>query len=213
MQSTLWSWVTAIGMNLSIFTFFSLAYALAYTLRSPALLRLVSGGNFIYVLVNLNILLWMLIATWRIGKDLQFEPFRWKGLENEISTFIAAFFGLHLLNVLVKTFFSSIRTAPPPDSKFMHLFATPIFGALEEIIWRGYVLNSLGGPLGYVVSSVGFGLHHLGSSWQHALFATTAGLILGAAYWKFGGLWGVFLAHGLYNLSIVVKDIFKEAIK
>lgn len=71
---------------------------------------------------------------------------------------------------------------------------------VEELLFRGYLLNLLRTRWGLwraiVVSSLAFGAIHF----QWALYATVAGSFLALVYLKYGSLWPGTLLHGLYNL-------------
>ncbi len=191
-------------MNVSIVVLFTIAYTVPRIVGRPQLFRIASSIEFVHLVVSLNIAIWTLISLWRMYVELGLLPLMWRGLEFEFVSFGVAFLGLHLLNFVTRWLNIRVGSVEPPASPVLRYLDMPLFGAMEEIIWRGYVLNALGGFTGYVVSSVGFGLHHVGSSFRHFLWATVAGFILGGVYSIFGGLWGVFLAHGLYNLTVLL---------
>ncbi len=190
-------------MNLSIFLLFTMAYTIPRIIGRLRLLRIVASTNFTHLVVSMNIAIWSGVALWRMGVEMDFYPLAWKGVEAEFLTFSMAFAGLHLLRFATRVLHIEVKTADYPTVPVLKFVDIPLFGAMEEVIWRGYVLNALGGFWGYVISSAGFGFHHVGSSIGHFLWATVAGFVLGGAYLIFGGLWGVFLAHGLYNLTVL----------
>lgn len=206
-----WAWLAVLGMTLSLTVLFSIAYTLGYTVdRTGTLLRLLKSTFWLPMsIVNLNILLWAIISYWLIKSgNAPFSPFGFKGMKEELMALLIGFAGLWALNLALKGLKIEI---PQLSYKPNPLVAvdTAIFGALEEVTWRAFVLNAIGGPLGLIASSFGFGLHHLGSSWQHALVAFVAGLILGGVYMKTGAFWGGFFAHGLYNFSVVLWEMLK----
>ncbi len=222
MQSTLklWPWVTVVGVPLSLLLMFALAYTLAYTLAYSHIHGLTSLGRSLLgalrarwlplSLVSLNIALWALISYWRVkAGDVPFNPFTFRGLRAEATALVVAFVGLWLLNLTVKLAGIHVRTFRPKSWNLLWATEHALFGSLEEVTWRAYVLNAVGGVWGLLASSFGFGLYHLGSSWQHATYAFVAGLILGGAYMITEAFWGVFLAHGLYNFSVVLWTIVK----
>ncbi|WP_456389127.1 CPBP family intramembrane glutamic endopeptidase, partial [Hydrogenimonas sp.] len=83
---------------------------------------------------------------------------------------------------------------------------------LEEVIWRAFVLRAFGmGIKGLLISSIFFGLHHIGISLKNFVFATLSGVILGMAYILTGGsFWAVALGHVAYNLVISRWMRFKD---
>jgi len=209
----LWPWLTVIGMTLSLYGLFSVVAISSHILAATKNPRLVLTGMlllfalnwtfwFPMLIVSLNIVLWAVISYWRIKSgDVAFNPFLLKGFREEVLTFAIAFTGLWLLNLTVKLSGLQVHTFRPERESLFWAFEGALFGSLEEITWRAYVLNAIGGVWGLLASAFGFGLHHLGSSWQHALYAFIAGLILGGVYMKTGAFWGVFFAHGLYNFT------------
>ncbi len=220
MKSTfnIWPYIAVVGMTLSLFGLFSISYFLAYTLASSRNPLLISFGNtlltalktfwFPMLLVSLNIALWAVISYWRIGEgDLIFNPFTFRGFRTELLAFSLAFLGLWILRASVRFLGLNIHTFSPKRWTLFWAFEHAIFGSLEEITWRAYVLNAIGGVWGLIISSFGFGLHHLGSSWQHALYAFVAGLIIGGVYMNTGAFWGVFFAHGFYNFTAILGEI------
>jgi len=75
-------------------------------------------------------------------------------------------------------------------------------GMAEEVIFRGALLQALGGIVGLVVSSVAFGaLHQVrgGARWVWAVWATIMGLLLGSVFGLTGSLVGPILAHVAIN--------------
>ena len=196
------------GMTLSLLLIFSIAFGITYALRAKTLLhRLRNTYTFPMLLVDLNILIWTLVALWRIhAGDVSVSPFMLQSPSTELLAFLLAFAGLWMLDALVKFFRINLKTFAPTRWTVWFALGSAVFGALEEIVWRAYVLNAIGGAKGLVLSSLGFGLHHLGSSLPHALFAFCGGLILGGVYLKTGGFWGVFFAHGTFNFAILWRQ-------
>ncbi len=191
-------------MTASLFFLFGVAYTVAYSFRSQIMLRFLRGYWGTMGLVNLNILIWVLLSLWRIRSgDVPFWPFNFTGVQNEAVAFLVAFLGLYMLVAL--EYLTGFDTGFNPPINLFSVSEMAIFGSLEEVIWRAYVLNAIGGWVGWLLSSLGFALHHVGSSWRHALYALIAGLILGGVYLRTGAFWGVFLAHGLFNFSIIFR--------
>ena len=217
----MWPWVTVIAMTLSLYGLFSVVAISAHILAATKNPRLVSIGLsllsalnktfwFPMLIVAVNVILWAFISYWRINSgDVAFNPFLPRDLRREVLTFAIAFTGLWLLNLSVKLFGLQVHTFHHGRENLFWAFELAVVGSLEEIIWRAYVLNAIGGVWGLLASAFGFGLHHIGSSWQHAIYAFVAGLILGGVYMKTGAFWGVFFAHGLYNFTAIVWSILK----
>ncbi len=217
----MWPWVTVIAMTLSLYGLFSVIAISAHILAATKNPRLVSIGLsllsalnktfwFPMLIVAVNVILWAFISYWRINSgDVAFNPFVFRGLKTELFALFIAFAGLWILSLSVRFSGLKLYTFEPQRWTLFWAFEHAVVGSLEEITWRAYVLNAIGGVWGLLASSIGFGLHHLGSSWQHALYAFVAGLILGGVYMKIEAFWGVFFAHGLYNFSGILLTILK----
>ncbi|WP_394826987.1 CPBP family intramembrane glutamic endopeptidase [Pendulispora albinea] len=75
-------------------------------------------------------------------------------------------------------------------------------GIAEEMLFRGALLQGLGGLWGLVLSSVAFGaLHQVrgGARWVWALWATLMGFLLGSVFGLTGNLAGPIAAHVAIN--------------
>ncbi len=108
---------------------------------------------------------------------------------------------LGILNFVFNFWRVSSYNYPRPYSSVFVFMSFVTGSILEEVIWRGYVLRAMGSGLyGLLVSSLFFGLHHIGLSIKHFLFAAIAGLILGMTYIRTSLFWGVALGHVFYNI-------------
>jgi ABC-2 type transport system ATP-binding protein len=78
--------------------------------------------------------------------------------------------------------------------------------ASEEVIWRGLVLSVLSEPLGtagaYAVSTAGFALAHREP--RSVCVHLVTGAAFGGVYLATGSLLAAIVAHGLYNLSVLL---------
>jgi membrane protease YdiL (CAAX protease family) len=92
-----------------------------------------------------------------------------------------------------------------PDVSAVHLALTFVVSgvlapAIEELLFRGFLLNLLRVRWGLwpsvIVSSLAFGAIHF----EWASYASVAGVFLALVYLKFGSLWPVTLLHGFYNV-------------
>ncbi|MGE5656043.1 MAG: lysostaphin resistance A-like protein [Actinomycetota bacterium] len=76
-------------------------------------------------------------------------------------------------------------------------------GLSEELLFRGVMLSALGlNPTGLVLSSLCFGILHLGGwqQWPYAIWATIVGLLLGYSALATGNLLIPIVAHIATNL-------------
>lgn len=80
-------------------------------------------------------------------------------------------------------------------------------GFLEELIFRGLLQQTLiaaYGPVGMVVSSLLFALMYLGmGSWSYVLFMAWVGFSWGWCVYQTDTLWGVVVAHGLFQCGLI----------
>lgn len=75
-------------------------------------------------------------------------------------------------------------------------------GLSEELLFRGVILAAVTPPwLGLLVSSICFGILHLGSwqQWPYGVWATCIGMVLGLAVLVSGNLLVAMVAHSLTN--------------
>jgi len=185
-----WPWLVALGTPIGIILIFTLAYTFMYSARIPQDRIHEVISSWAIVLIGINIAIWTVISVWRIKEDLTFNPFQWKGY-NELVAFLVAFLGLHILGIIRRLL--DLEIPNPVNFSFPIGFLSFIW-AFEEVIFRAYVFNAFGGILGYIISTISFGLHHIGASFQYFLYASIGGLILGGIYWKTEAFWGVFFA-------------------
>jgi uncharacterized protein len=73
----------------------------------------------------------------------------------------------------------------------------------EEILFRGFILRTVGGGWGIVVSALAFGLAHVnnpGRGWAPLIGITLAGLAFGLTYVRTGSLWLLIGLHFGWDL-------------
>jgi len=92
----------------------------------------------------------------------------------------------------------------------LSLFLLPA-ALFEELLSRGYIFATirdwLGWPVALVVTSVGFGLLHLGNpgaNAQSVIMVTLAGIFLGAVLIVTGSLYAAWMAHWAWNWVMAV---------
>ncbi len=201
------AWIVAIGMPIALFIWFTLAYFFRVNVNDPTVAE---------ILVDFNILLWGTISIIEIKKKFGLEILGFKSPVKTILIALSAGILIGILGFFFEFWKSKAYNFPGPYSS-IPIFVSFIIGSiLEEIIWRAYVLRALGfGWVGLVVSSVFFGLHHIGLSFKNFIFAIMAGFILGGFYMKTSLFWGVALGHVLANILFLPLSsaIFKSVIK
>ncbi len=198
------TWIVAVGVPVALFVWFTIAYFLKIDVNNPTV------GQ---ILVDFNISLWAIIAMWRISKEFRsLSVLKLRDPVKAVEAGIAIALLLGVLNFVFEFWPARSYNFPGPYSS-LYAFVSFLLGSiLEEVIWRAYVLKALGaGFVGLTVSSLFFGLHHLGLSFKHFVFATIAGLVFGAFYIRTGLFWAVALGHVLYNLVVSrVSDMLFE---
>jgi membrane protease YdiL (CAAX protease family) len=86
-------------------------------------------------------------------------------------------------------------------------FYFALVGFIEELLFRGLVYRAFhdwhGPGLAILGSSIGFALWHVGWAGPLAITHFILGLIFALARWRGGGILGLIIAHGLYDLVAV----------
>jgi membrane protease YdiL (CAAX protease family) len=103
--------------------------------------------------------------------------------------------GLMFGMLIVRHYLQVLGMAPFPWQYVPLLLVVAIY---EEILFRGFILRTVGGGCGVVVSAVAFGLAHAnnpGRGWAPFLGITLAGLAFGLTYLKYGSLWLLIGLH------------------
>ncbi len=187
------AWIVAVGVPVALFVWFTIAYLLKIDVNDPTVAR---------ILVDFNILLWTIIALWRISKEFgSLSCLKLRDPVKAVAVGIVIALLLGVLNFVFRFWPARSYNFPGPYSSLYAFISFLLGSILEEVIWRAYVLRALGaGFLGLWVSSLFFGLYHLGLSFKHFVFATIAGLVFGAFYMRTELFWAVALGHVLYNL-------------
>ena len=188
-------WFVTIGMPVALFIWFSIAYFLKIDLDNPWVAL---------VLVDANTLLWFAISLYGIRKSYGFHILKF---HEPVKTLIYALIIAILIGVLnfISEFWKSSGYSYLRPYSSVIVFVSFLIGSiLEEVIWRAYVLRGLGfGLSGLLISSLFFGLHHIGLSIKNFVYATLAGIILGYVYMETSLFWAVALGHVLYNLAFM----------
>jgi|GEM_PF-3073851 len=137
-------------------------------------------------------------------------PFIWAGPAVPIWSFITI--GA-LSNIVAYSFFIDLSifnfSLLPTILLYAFLFAL-INSLLEEIFWRGFILNKLtsllGQSTGLVLTSIIFGMYHysFGMPWYICLLFMIGGLYMGDLALKAKGLLPITLFHFIINLGMYI---------
>jgi len=104
--------------------------------------------------------------------------------------------------------------SPASISGWIILCVYCLFSAyLEESFFRFYLLSKRGelrlsAPAALIISAIMFGICHIYEGFWGLLNAALAGLFLGYLFLRFKTLHGIALAHGLYNITAFVLNVF-----
>ena len=187
------AWFVAIGMPVALFVWFSIAYFLKVDLDNPWVAL---------IIVDANTLLWSVIALLKIRDEYGLQILKFQEPVKTLLYGLLIALAIGVLNFISHFWESSKYPYLRPYSSVIVFISFLIGSVLEEVIWRAYVLRGLGfGLSGLLVSSLFFGLHHIGLSVKNFVFATLAGLIFGYVYMETSLFWAVALGHVLYNLA------------
>ncbi|RKY99674.1 MAG: hypothetical protein DRQ10_05730 [Candidatus Hydrothermota bacterium] len=190
------AWIVAIGTPFALFVWFSLGYSLKWDIERP---------ETAFKIVSFNIALWGAISFVLIWKHFGLSAFSLKNPLIELVEGILTAIAIGVLAVFFRFWKTKTsRKVPLPEDSARTAIHYGIDSVLEEVIWRAFVLRAFGmGIKGLLISSIFFGLHHIGLSLKNFVFATLSGVILGMAYILTGGsFWAVALGHVVYNLVI-----------
>ena len=95
-------------------------------------------------------------------------------------------------------------------------FYFALVGFVEELLFRGLIYRALDGwhgtGLAIIGSSVGFALWHVGWAGPLAIAHFILGIIFCLIRWRAGGILGLIIVHGLYDL-IAVETPFPVTIE
>ena len=98
----------------------------------------------------------------------------------------------------------SFQCAAPAVVALGVLVMAVLTPAIEETVYRGYVLSALqrrGFLVSVIVSALVFAVFHRLGSWPFAFFA---GLVLGTQYWSAESLWPSLITHATVNGLILI---------
>jgi len=206
---------------LLLFTFFGLLFGYAAEVLFTKLAFDFSSGGVLYVLVNSSVsFATALLIGWLCGKYLESLPFRALGgwfTKNWLKDLVLGLFlGAATLSIAVLIAFISgglsfqLNQAAGQSAILLTLGISLIVfivaAAFEEILFRGYILQTLARAnlawLAIALTSLFFAVGHLTNS--NAGYISTfntalAGIWFGVAYLKTRTLWFVFGVHLMWN--------------
>lgn len=186
----------------------------------PMLSGLTDNPYFAVILGRFGLLGYLILfAVWRVlfrpetklfaaGDALgtiQF-PLIWKGRREPVWRFILIFCSMCLVPMVV-----AVATSAPAGNIILYgLLFSLINASLEEMLWRGFILERLvglaGEKQGLVISALAFGLYHLSlgfSVWACLVFAV-GGFYMGGVTIRARGLLPAFAMHVFVNMIFVL---------
>jgi membrane protease YdiL (CAAX protease family) len=146
----------------------------------------------------------------RISWTSTLSLFIWLSIVGEgITAFVLAWFPQPMVEVLLMAF--------TPDSVlswFLFLGMAALIAPIgEEIVFRGFILNSYASSIGanraIWISAILFGLAH--HTPPHVVAAFFSGLVFARFIMAGGSLWASIIAHGLVNFSSTVMMHFNRS--
>lgn len=196
---------------------------LIWIILSPIISGLTDNFYFAIILDRLGLIGYIILfTTWskinkpktrffRWGnfcKTIHF-PLIWKGITEPVWRFILIFSGICFLPIIV------VITTDMPSMNviFYGLLFSFLNATLEEIIWRGFILERLvdlaGKRQGIIISALAFGIYHisLGFSFWVCLAFSIGGFYMSGVTVKSKGLLPAFIMHTLVNMIFVFFGI------
>ncbi len=216
------------GFRIAIFALLNFIFTSIYAVILYLIIRAVTGdenASYLYtpqgmVITTLFSLSLGIGTSWFCGKVLEDLPYKAVGWSFHKSWFSQLIFGVIVgtLSILLACVFAmptgnlSFQFNNTADSSsilqtiFGSLIVFVIAAASEEIIFRGYVLQTLSRAklawLGIALTSLPFAIAHLGNpnaDYISTLNTALAGIWLGVAYLKTRSLWFAFGIHFSWN--------------
>jgi membrane protease YdiL (CAAX protease family) len=122
--------------------------------------------------------------------------------------------GFQALTLPAQTGEARVWTGPPGWGGFIVLMGSVAYIVVaEEVIWRGYLTMTLAGgpltsrfpdglspPVGLVLASAVFALHHYFFGVRHMVFAFAAGIVWGSLLFLEERLYSAITSHFVYNV-------------
>lgn len=165
----------------------------------------------ILVAIGVTALILLVVAKlWQALGPVTLLPIEWEG--TAFASGVVLGIGITAASTLVYWLWPTYRQCA---NTYLALVLSPLLwpdllwlgllpGLSEELLFRGVMLSALGlTPLGLLISSLCFGVLHLGGlqSWPYAVWATVVGLLLGLSTLATGNLLVPVVAHIVTNLT------------
>jgi len=155
------------------------------------------------------VLLWLVTRLWLQFGSVALLPLRWTTTALPLG--IAMGLAITAASSLVYRLWSAYRRSA---DFYLELVLKPLLwpdliwvgllpGLSEELLFRGVMLPAIGmNTVGIIVSSICFGILHLGGpqQWPYVVWATTVGLLFGYSAVATGNLLVPIVAHVCTNL-------------
>lgn len=223
-----WRVMLYLGLGLTGTLTFQVAIGLAYTLvrviagsEALSVAAEMAGGDIppsLLFLITLAGLLWTLTLTWAFRRWLDKAPFRdlgfargafWKEAAIGLGIGLASMIVVLLIQLVLRWASLTLAAgAAAPGALASTALALLPAAATEEIVFRGYVLQTLeswrGWRLGVIVSSILFGLAHAVNPHVGLLALTNiaaAGVVFCLAYRLTRRLWLPVAYHFMWNYA------------
>ena len=172
-----------------------------------------------------------LVLIWLFNRFIDHRPFKVNGIRFDRRTLPALLIGIAISIVIVTPASiilsrlglveASQGTMNGPfwaNVAMMLLTAFVMQGITEELLWRGWMTQSVGGSWKRqaVIAAIGFGLIHIISNgghdslWEGALYLASAGsfgFAAAALYFATGSIWGAIGIHGGLHLATFLAKL------
>jgi uncharacterized protein len=215
-------WRTAIFATINII--FTMFYGVTLFLLVRAILQ-DENGLFLYtplgmIITSVISLVGAVLISWFCGRYLEDLPFNAVGWSLHKSWFTQTLFGLMIgtITLLIACSFAmpignlsfnfnhSANFGSILQTIFSSLMVFSIAAASEEVLFRGYILQTFSRAklawVGILITSLPFAVAHLGNpdaNYISTLNTALAGVWLGVAYLKTRSLWFAFGVHFAWN--------------
>ena len=145
---------------------------------------------------------------WGTFKGTMNFPLIWFKPTVPIWSFIVVGITSNLITYLFFIDFSLLLPSSLPTILLLALIFSLVNAVLEEVFWRGLILQHLvkylGSTYGLIMTSIAFGIYHysFGMPWYICLFFIVGGLYMGDLALKAKGLFPVILFHFVLNFGM-----------
>ncbi len=216
------------GWRVAIFASLNILFTAIFSVILFLIIRAVTRDNDVsllftpsgMVVTSLYSFILAVLVSWFCGKFLEDLPFKAVGWSFHKSWFTQTIFGviigaISLIIACVPAMPTGNLSFKPNNTADLPSILQTVFGsaivffiaaASEEVLFRGYVLQTLSRAnlawVGILLTSLPFAVAHLGNpnaDYISTLNTALAGIWLGAAYLKTRSLWFAFGVHFAWN--------------